>query len=168
MKKRKPWNRVSEQVYSLSTLDLNGNVNMNIATYVVPVTMDTKRYSLAIYKGTKTHENIFAQRKQKYCILQALSKSQAPLVKVLGKKSGLRYNKQKYLEKNNLLKIFEFENKNFFYLKENSFSLFLKIEKYVEIGDHDMVICAVQNIVENNFEKEMLNTLDLQDSKIIG
>lgn len=49
-KKRKPWNAVSEQVYSISSKSIDGICNMNIATYVTPVTMHPKRYTVAVYR----------------------------------------------------------------------------------------------------------------------
>jgi hypothetical protein len=64
---RRPWNSVSD---------------------VTPVTMHPKRYMIAVYRNTKTHSNLFKTKKP--FLLQALSISQAPLVKILGKKKWLR------------------------------------------------------------------------------
>lgn len=158
MKRQRPWNRVSEQVYSLSTLDERGNVNMNIATYVVPVTMDVKRYMIAVYKNTKTHINIFSRTRGAFFILQGLSEQQKHLVRVLGKKSGITYTKQAYLEKNNLLKRCSIDGNSFAYLNQNSFSLYMKIEKYIELGDHDLIVARVIKVLDNNFEEKLLTT----------
>ncbi len=161
IKKRRVWNRVNEQVYSLATYDIEGKINMNIATYVVPITMDIKRYVIAVYKNTQTYKNIFENKNNKSFILQALSKGQINLVKILGKKSGLKYDKQKYLEKNNLLTESE-------YLKNSAFILEMVIEKYIEVGDHDLIIAKVLSVLENNYDKILLNTEDLQNNKIIS
>jgi flavin reductase (DIM6/NTAB) family NADH-FMN oxidoreductase RutF len=179
VKQRKPWNRVDQQVYSIVTLDEMGNVNMNIATYVVPISMQPKKYVLAIYRNTKTYKNIFYNfidkekiNKNKFLILQALSFEQINLVKVLGKKTGLKYDKKKYLEKINFLQnytyISEKENLDFKYLKNNAFTLLLEIEKYIEVGDHDLVVCRNIEIIENNYSKKLLTNNDLQEAKIIS
>lgn len=168
IKKRRPWNRVSEQIYSISTVDSADAVNMNIATYVVPVTMDVKRYVLAVYANTKTHENIFTHKNNPFIILQGLKKEQVKLVQVLGKKSGLRYDKQKYLEKYIALQYCTVGAHSLAYVRENAFSLLLEIEQYIELSDHDLIICRVEKVLQNNTGAELLTTVDLQDAKIIG
>jgi flavin reductase (DIM6/NTAB) family NADH-FMN oxidoreductase RutF len=167
LKKRRVWNRVDEQVYSISTIDSYDEVCMNIATYVVPVTMDIKRYMLAIYKNTKTHENIFKSTTNTYFVLQGLSINQLALVPILGKKSSIRYNKQKYLEKKDLLKSILFKEKRYVFLKHNAFSLLVKVEKLIKLGDHDLVVVVVEKVIENIFEKNLLTTNFLQDKNII-
>ncbi len=159
IKKRKPWNRVSEQVYSLVSFDADGKINMNIATYVVPVTMDIKRYCVAIYKHTQTHKNIFEYKKNKDFVLQGLSIRQINLVRVLGKKSGQTYDKQKFLS--------NYLCSNGSYLAFNAFTLQMKIEKYIELGDHDVIIAKVQKVLENDAQSTPLTTTYLQKEGII-
>jgi flavin reductase (DIM6/NTAB) family NADH-FMN oxidoreductase RutF len=161
MKKKKPWNRVSEQIYSLSTHDSSGKLNMNIATYVVPVTMDIKRYVIAVYKNTQTHKNIFENRDTSTFVLQALSKTQKSLVQVLGKKSGQIYDKQSYLKKRRLLENYSYENADYAYLIESSFSLLMVIETYTELGDHDLIVARVVKTIQNNFDAPLLDTSQL-------
>ena len=69
---------------------------MNIMTYVTPVSMKPKHYILAIYYGTQTLENWSYTHRG---ILQILAPEHASLVGVLGKKSGISYDKMAYLSK---------------------------------------------------------------------
>ena len=95
---RRPWNIINLPIYSLQTVDSNGKLNMNICTYVSVVSMKPKIYSIAIYYGTKTIENLDNSNN---VVLQILSKKNIGLVKNLGKKSGLKIDKDKYLRKQN-------------------------------------------------------------------
>ena len=98
---RRPWNIINLPIYSLQTTDDSGSLNMNICTYVSVVSMKPKIYSIAVYYGTKTFENL---ENSENVVLQILSKDNIGLVKNLGKKSGLKINKDKYLRKQNLIK----------------------------------------------------------------
>lgn len=69
---------------------------MNIMTYVIPVSMKPKHYIIAIYDDTRSLENWQSTHRG---ILQILAPSHAPLVRVLGKKSGKVYDKMAYLTK---------------------------------------------------------------------
>ena len=161
-KKRRPWNAVREQVYSIASVSSAGVHNMNIATYVTPVTMDPKRYCIAVYKNTQTHLNIF--KTQQPFLLQALSLSQMPLVKTLGKKSGITLNKQQYLEKKNIP---THSYEQCLYLSESYFVLALMPESYIEVGDHDLVLARVAKILLHQ-DVAPLTTIDLHTSGIIG
>jgi len=92
---QRPWNIIDVPVYSLATYD-NGIVNMNICTYVTGVSMKPKRYAIAIYEKTQTLKNLSANDN---AVLQLLHHQQIKLVKVLGKKSGMDFDKQAYLSK---------------------------------------------------------------------
>ena len=52
---KRPWNIIDLPVYSLLSNDMNGNINMNICTYVSAVSMKPKIYSIAIDFKTKTY-----------------------------------------------------------------------------------------------------------------
>ena len=93
---RKPWNLPSYPVYSLITLDNMGKKNMNIMTYVIPVSMQPKHYIIALYENTLSLSNWEYTHSG---ILQILSHDQSYLVRVLGKKSGKIYDKMAYLTK---------------------------------------------------------------------
>ena len=68
---RRPWNIINLPIYSLQTVDKDGKLNMNICTYVSVVSMKPKIYSIAVYYGTKTFENL---ENSDYVVLQILSK----------------------------------------------------------------------------------------------
>jgi len=159
-KKRKPWNAVDEQVYSISSSSKEGVSNMNIATYVVPVTMSPKQYLIAVYRDTQTHSNIFKTKKP--FLLQALSKDQIHLVRVLGKKSGKVYNKSKYIDEQPTA---IYKDKT--YLLNSSFVLSCTPKEYITLGDHDLVIVEIDKIVMNS-NTNYLTTKLLQDVNIIG
>ncbi|MFZ9982356.1 MAG: flavin reductase [Cyclobacteriaceae bacterium] len=96
---RRPWNIPDLPVYSLATY-FGDRVNMNICTYVSAISMKPKQYMVAVYKDTKTLDNLLAGSN---AVLQLLHSSQSALVNVLGKKSGRSTDKQKYLERKNAL-----------------------------------------------------------------
>ncbi len=93
---QRPWNIPSFPVYSLATY-LYEAINMNICTYVTPVSMHPKLYCVAIYQNTKTMDWL---NQSKEAVLQLLHADQYKLVRTLGQKSGFNYNKQQWLEKN--------------------------------------------------------------------
>jgi flavin reductase (DIM6/NTAB) family NADH-FMN oxidoreductase RutF len=93
---RKPWNLPSYPIYSLLTRDAMGNTNYNIMSYVIPVSLHPKHYVMALYSGTRSLKN---WQEQPRGILQFLAPSHAPLVRILGKKSGKTYKKTVYLAK---------------------------------------------------------------------
>jgi hypothetical protein len=104
---RKPWNLPSYPVYSLITDSiqeknpqmeiLKGSPrNMNVMTYIVPVSMSPKHYIIALYHGTESLSNWQSSHTG---ILQILAPDHSSLVRVLGKKSGKSYDKMRYLSK---------------------------------------------------------------------
>lgn len=96
---RKPWNIVDVPVYSLATYGCD-SVNMNICTYVMANSMKPKQYTVAVYHGTHTLDNI---KRDSQAVLQLLHQRQIDLVKPLGKRSGRDFNKSLYLEKKQLI-----------------------------------------------------------------
>jgi hypothetical protein len=91
---RKPWNLPSYPVYSLITESAEEKYsqtemfsrfprNMNIMTYVVPVSMNPKHYIIALYHGTQSLSNWQSTHRG---ILQILAPTHSSLVRVLGKK----------------------------------------------------------------------------------
>lgn len=75
---------------------------MNICTYVSAISMKPKQYMVAVYKDTKTLENLLSGSA---AVLQLLHRSQSGLVNTLGKKSGKNIDKQKYLERKKILTV---------------------------------------------------------------
>lgn len=165
VKNRRPWNRVDEQVYSISTLDGTGKINMNIATYATPITLKPKNYMVAVYRGTKTHANIFNKPKSHF-LIQALSLGQAKYVRTLGQKSGINYDKATYLAKQNM-DLYAIDGKSYGYLPGCGFVLLCKLTKSVKYGDHDIITAEFIKIIADNKEAKLLTTQDLIDKGII-
>ena len=165
IKNRRPWNRVNQQVYSLSTLDSSAKINMNIATYATPITLKPKSYVVAVYRGTKTHSNIF-NKPNVHFLLQGLSTEQTKYVRTLGQKSGMNYDKAAYLAKQNL-GFYEIDGKSYGFLPDSAFVLLCKLTKSVKYGDHDLVMAEVVKIIADQKDAELLTTQHLIDKGII-
>jgi len=69
---QRPWNKANEVIYSLVTKDQDKNQNMNICTYVVPISMKPKKYMIALDPTTKTYQNFLHSD---HAVLQILSES---------------------------------------------------------------------------------------------
>lgn len=156
---RRPWNIINLPIYSLQTVDSNGKLNMNICTYVSVVSMKPKIYSIAIYYGTKTIENL---ENSNNVVLQILSKENISLVKTLGKKSGVKIDKDKFLRKQNLLKWKEYE------VLDKSCALIelKKIDCIKNHGDHAIYLFDLVSSKTIN-ENDILTFHDLVEQKII-
>lgn len=145
-------------VYSLATSN-EGVVNMNICTYVTAVSMEPKIMMVAVYEQTKTLENILTADT---AVLQILHKDQASLVRTLGKKSGITYNKYLYLKKKDMLS----EWKNFTVLKDACAYMELEKISFLKTGDHTSYFFKVKNAVSRR--QEVLTTQDLRNLAIIS
>ena len=149
---KRPWNLIDVPVYSMATYH-EGRLNMNICTYVTPVSMQPKEYAVAVYQGTQTYANV---GKNKSFVLQLLSSEQAGLVRLLGKRSGKDYNKEQYLFKTDALMPW----KGFDVLKQSAASMLMHIRERVVTGDHDVLICQVEAYrVAPEFDVLTLNLL---------
>ena len=156
---RRPWNIINQPVYSLLTKDDSGNINMNICTYVTAVSMNPKIYMIAIYYNTKTYENLINSDS---AVLQLLSKENIRLVRGLGKKSGMKIDKDKYLRKKNLIKW-----KNYDVLDNICGLVELKKNQLKKThGDHAIVFFDVVSY-KTISERNLLTTNDLILKKII-
>jgi hypothetical protein len=166
---KRPWNLINVPVYSVSSRN-NGITNMNICTYVSAVSMEPKRYMVAVYHNTQTIENI--QNKNEF-VLQLLAESQYGLVRNFGQKSGKIFDKQGFLNRKNQNKIAEKENPyaivfwNNFEVLSNAVSLILlKPIQIIPAGDHDMYLCDVVSF--ENLNDSPILTLDvLRQKKLI-
>jgi flavin reductase (DIM6/NTAB) family NADH-FMN oxidoreductase RutF len=156
--RKKPWNRVSLPVYSISTKEGDTN-NMNICTYVSAVSMQPKRMLVAIYEGTKTLELV---NKTGHFVLQILPEYQYRLVDLLGKKSGNTINKIGRLEKRKLIAIW-----NGFKILQDALAVMeLKVINTMEGGDHKLFLCDVA--AYKNLNGGTVLTLDvLRQHKLI-
>jgi flavin reductase (DIM6/NTAB) family NADH-FMN oxidoreductase RutF len=155
---RKPWNRISLPVYSISS-NVGDNHNMHICTYVSAVSMEPKHYMVAVYHGTKTLELI---NENPRFLLQLLSEEQYPLVRLLGQQTGHKIDKISRLQKRDLLEYY----KGFYHLKEALSIIELETINKISGGDHDVFICNVISY-QNLKEGEPLTTSFLRHKKII-
>ena len=156
---KRPWNRTNLNIYSLATYNKK-EVNMNICTYVSVVNMHPKLYMISIDYNTLTYQNL--NKKSTSFILQCLSLDNINIVAYLGKKSGKKFDKLKYLSKNNLLSVW----KNYPILKKTCFVIELYNPKKVyEMQDHCMFVFQMKSF--KNFENRFLHFSDLISNKII-
>lgn len=122
--------------------------------------MTPKMYAVAVYHNTKTHQ-ILAQSNT--AVLQMLHKNHVSIIRTLGKKSGLKYDKHTYLTKKNLLS----QWKNMLVLKNACAYLSLtKINQIDVKGDHDLFYFKVAAFQTLN-DQDILMFQDLIDAKII-
>jgi flavin reductase (DIM6/NTAB) family NADH-FMN oxidoreductase RutF len=154
---RRPWNLIDSPVYSLATY-AGGQVNMNICTYVTAISMEPKIYAIAIYKNTKTLENM---QNTEHAILQFLHPEQFKLVKNLGQRSGVNFNKHRYLSKNNLVEDWN----GYDVLKNTAARILLQKIDFKETGDHLLFTFKAEKY--KSYHPEVLTSEILRIKKII-
>lgn len=145
-------------VYSLATYR-EGKVNMNICTYVMPVSMKPKKYAIALTPDCLTYDNI---EQSSLCMLQLLNVSQAPLVRPLGKKSGYATNKDRYLRNKGLLTTY----KGFQVLSDCSALILLQFASKNDIGG-DHVLLYFDVLHAKTLSHEVLTFQHLISQRII-
>lgn len=155
---KKPWNRVSLPVYSVSTQH-GDKANMHICTYVSAISMQPKRMMVALYYGSKTLE---LAEQSPHFVLQLLADHQYRLVNQLGKESGHRVDKIGRLQKRKLLT----EWKGFYILKEALAVMELRSLQQVPGGDHTLFICDVV-AYKNLHPGTALTTNDLREKGML-
>jgi flavin reductase (DIM6/NTAB) family NADH-FMN oxidoreductase RutF len=148
MIRKKPWNRVNLPVYSVASTD-GIQHNMNICTYATAVSMQPKRFAIAIYENTKTLENV---QRRGHFILQILAASQVDLVNRLSKYSGKKKDKLKTM--GHLLE----DYKGFKVLSEALAVIEMKVVRMDNAGDHFLALCDVMSYKNLNEGEEL--TLD--------
>lgn len=151
------WNKTNKPVYSLSTNDSSGRVNMNICTYVTAVTLKPKKYMVAIEVGSKTHKNLDSNMEG---LLQIFAKDQKHLINTLGKKSGNDINKLKRINEETS------KYDSLTYLVDSNAFLYLKFEDRMLVGDHEIFVGKVGKYKTLN-KKEILYTYDLMKAGLI-
>ena len=154
------WNIVNPSIYSLSSFDNEGEQNFNICSYVSVVSLKPKLYMIAIEKTNKTYSNI---SKSNACILQVLSMDNVNIVKYLGKKSGWNINKLNFLQKKNLLQIWNGKK-----IIKNSCGVILleKTNQFITSGDHTLFIFRILK-AKTFKETNILTFNNLIEKKII-
>ena len=133
---------------------------MNIITYASAVSMTPKRFICAVYKNTKTLENV---RLNRTFVLQILSDNQYALVRLLGKQSGNKINKIEKLTKRNLLS----EWKGFNILNDALAVMEMNIINEIDGGDHVCFLCDVVSYKNLNDGNELTLNI-LSEKKIIS
>ncbi|RTL51236.1 MAG: flavin reductase [Sphingobacteriales bacterium] len=155
---QRPWNLPSLPVYSLATY-LDNGINMNICTYVSPVSMQPKIYAIAVYQNTQTLQWM---NRTDEAVLQLLHADQYKLVRTLGQKTGITFNKQQWLEKNHHLTLW----KTFPALSGAAAYVRLKKINTISIeGDHILFLCKA--LQYQSLSANILTTAILSNKKII-
>lgn len=155
----KPWNRTAEAVYSLVTM-YNGRANMNICTYITPISMQPKMYAIAIYHNTCTHS--YVQHTDRF-VLQLMHESQYKIVNYMGKRSGNTTNKLKHLLSKNLIMQWQ----GYPVLSEAAAYILLQKQAFITTGgDHDVLIATV-SAYSNNKTGAPLTLEHLRNNNII-
>lgn len=157
---KKPWNLSDVTIYSLASYHAEQEVNMNICTYVTPISMTPKLYSIAVYRNTKTLENCSKTQK---IVLQILAKNQIQFVNTLGKKSGLNYNKMTYLNKKQALTIWE----NQLVLKDCAAYILLDKIEVIDIEESDHIVFIYKALKAKTFHDQILTLNDLRAKKLV-
>lgn len=118
-------------VYSLATYD-EGKVNMNICTYVTAISMKPKQFAIAVYYNTRSLENL---NKEKKAVLQILNKKNIQLIKPLGRTSGFKRDKDRYLDDKKAITSWN----NYKVLKEANAYIELEVmDRQNTQGDHEL------------------------------
>lgn len=142
---KKPWNRINIPVYSVSS-QYGQKHNMHICTYVSAVSMQPKRFMVALFKGSLTLEMV---EKNRHFVLQLLEEKQYRLVDLLGRKSGRNIDKIELLKKRKATT----DWKNFIVLQDALAWMELTVILSIDAGDHVMMLCdlaSAKNVREGN------------------
>ena len=159
---RRLWNRPDLPVWSLVTLDSSGVANMNVCTYVTSVSLEPKRMLVAVYQDTKTLHNL-QDRPTEPVLLQLLTKSLAPVVRVCGQQSGKTIDKVSRLQKRYDIAFHE----GIPYFTQAAGYLLLVPQSVTETdGDHVLYTFSVMRH-KNMSDTEILTTDVLRQQKII-
>tara|TARA_B100001758_G_C18168068_1_gene482744 strand:+ start:332 stop:703 length:372 start_codon:yes stop_codon:yes gene_type:complete len=122
--------------------------------------MKPRLYAISIDYNTLTYKNLTSSHGN--IILQCLSKKNINIVRPLGKKSGLFFDKLKYLTKNQLITDWN----NYIVLKDVSFLVELKQPKEIhKMSDHALFLFSVNSY--KNLKNEFLRFDHLIEKKII-
>lgn len=157
---KRPWNQCAYPVYSLATYDKHKVANFNLCTYVTPISLKPKLYSVAVYQGTKTLENM---QNNIFANLHILSIDNLNLFNLFGKTSGKLRNKQNSLSKKGEL-VLDYKSAP---LLDSAHSVIsLKTIDFHVYGDHTLYILEVQSY-KHLRGGEILTTQNLVDKGLI-
>jgi len=168
-----PYSLLSNPVYSLATSDSQGNNRtLNLVTYASPISIVPRYYALGLYRGTLSAESMLTTG----CgVLQILALHHAPLFQLLGKTSGRDVDKYAELDRRGFpVKQFAAQrvladcigvmSLRIVSLSENKLesSGGSNTDTFFPAGDHDVVICAVEEFDTFDAFKEPLYTGQLR------
>jgi len=167
-----PYSLLSNPVYSLVTSDSQGtNRTINLVTYASPISIVPRFYALGLYRGTLSAENMLTTGKG---VLQILATHHAPLFQLLGKTSGRHVDKYAELERRGI-PVKEFAGQRVIadcigvmslgivpFFPENKVKSGGNTNSFFPAGDHDVVICAVEEFETFDASKEPLYTSQLR------
>ncbi len=170
-------------VYSLCTVDNDGNTNMNIITYAAAVGIrPASTWTISLYKTTKSYQNFM---KNGFALLQLLDEEHhAGIVPLLGQQSGKDINKITKLHELNTpltqvtTSMFNRNDLKTDYITVLSDSInILALQRKenidaVNAGDHDVFFCNVINSYitdasRSNPRRRPLTSQYLRDKNII-
>jgi flavin reductase (DIM6/NTAB) family NADH-FMN oxidoreductase RutF len=158
---KKLWNIPDMPVWSISTCDSAGIPNMNICTYMTPVSMNPKKYIIAVYPNTQTYTNV---QNSEFLLAQLLSEEQAHLVRLLGKKSSLYFPKKMQ----SITKTTETDGIFSFLPKSIGYFILKKDTSLLQAGDHDVAIFSIEKIVYLNPLNKVLTLSYLKERGLIA
>jgi flavin reductase (DIM6/NTAB) family NADH-FMN oxidoreductase RutF len=166
------WNLAPLPVYSLAVYQPPASslkpllCNLNICTYVTPISLRPKLYLIAIYRGTRTHD-LITQHPQAPLILHLLHIGQISLVPILAQRSGRRFEKVSYLQKKHWLTSW----RGYPVLHASAAYILLKplgiIQRTDHPGDHDLMLASVLTTQSQSDPSHVLTTHHLIDKQII-
>jgi flavin reductase (DIM6/NTAB) family NADH-FMN oxidoreductase RutF len=177
--KSQPIPKFNVPVWSLSTLNKNGETNMNILTYATQVSIKPKPlWALSLYKGTLSHDNFIAKG---WAILHLLSPEKHSVVSILGKTSGRDVNKMAGLKaaEQNLLALdvlpeivsggLQESKQHVNVFSDSPVILWVKRSKdhdIIDAGDHDVILCEVVECFRNSDRSAGSSSVDVVDDSI--
>jgi len=143
-------------VHSITTSHA-GNLNANIATWVMQTAMGGKVVCVALYKIDYTIELV---RESKMLNINLLHAEQTNLINKLGRRSGKDSNKFKNLK-------FELDNRGCPFLTEAIGYVQCRVIHSTDAGDHELFICEVLKQVVLNPEKEVMTNNYLREKGLV-
>ena len=120
--------------------------------------MKPKLYAIAVYENTQT---LFNLEKSDWAVLQLLHESHYSIVNKLGQTSGKIYDKEKYLNKKELLT----QWKDRFVLRDLSAVMLLQKINQQQTGDHHLFVFEAKQ--HQSFNANYLTVEELRNRKII-
>ncbi len=143
-------------VHSVTTAH-DGQLNANIATWVMQVAMGGKILCVALYKIDYTIELV---RASNLLNINLLAQEQTSLITKLGRKSGRDSDKFKNLK-------FALDERGIPYLTEAIGYIQCKVLHSTDSGDHELFVCEVLKQVVINPEKEVMTNNFLREKGLV-